>query len=208
MFALSVLIPTMAVGAIAWGVVGVFQWRGRQGLNLVTAASFYAHVMLMVGGVIALAGVAVLVKVGLAGIDPSFAYPTIEGPSSPYGPPSLETQRTQDLILATVLFGLGVAMTAAHGILARWLRSMEGGALDWVTRGTVIAATAVAGLAAILSLAIGIYQLSSYILLGPQSAGPFADAIGVAVVFLPAWLVGLAVLVRLLRRPRPQPASV
>ncbi|HZU16628.1 MAG TPA: hypothetical protein VFD01_08555 [Candidatus Dormibacteraeota bacterium] len=35
MFALSVLIPTMAVSAIAWGVVGVFQWRGRQALTLV-----------------------------------------------------------------------------------------------------------------------------------------------------------------------------
>ncbi len=37
----------------------------------------------MVGGVIALAGVVILVKVGLAGIDSSFAYTTIVDPSSP-----------------------------------------------------------------------------------------------------------------------------
>ncbi|HZV48703.1 MAG TPA: hypothetical protein VFD49_02915 [Candidatus Dormibacteraeota bacterium] len=205
MFALSVLVPTMAVGAIAWGVVGVIQGRGRQSLTPVTAASFYAHVMLMVGGMIALAGMAILVKIGLTGIDLSFGYTPIVGPSAPYGPPSPETQRMQDLILATVLFGLGTVVAIGHGFLAGWLRTMEGGGLTWITRGALIATTAVTGLAAILSTVVGSYQLSSYFLLG-QSAGPFADAIGMAVVFLPAWLACLAVLVRLLRRPQPRPA--
>ncbi len=100
-----------------------------------------------------------------------------------------------------------MVVTAAHGILARWLRGVEGDALAWITRGTVIAATAVTGLAAILSFAIGIRQRSSHLLLGPQSAGPLRRRHRRGGRLLPAWLVGSAVLVRLLRRPRPQPAS-
>lgn len=207
MFALSVLIPVLVVGAIAWGIVGVFQRRARESLTLATAASFYAHVLLMVGALIALAGVAILIKVGLAGIDLSYGYTQIVDTSAAYGPPSPETQRLQDLILATILTGLGVVVAVAHGFLARWLRGMEGGSPTWITRGTVIATTAVTGLTAVLSTAVGTYQVLSYFLLSQQNTGPFADAIGMAVVFLPTWLVALAVLVRSLRGPQPRAAT-
>ena len=204
MFALSVLIPVMVVGAIAWGIVGVFQQRGRESLTLATAASFYAHVLLMVGGLIALAGIAILIKVGLSGIDLSYGYTQVV--DGPYGPPSAETQRLQDLILAAILTSLGTVVAVAHGYLARWMRGMVGGSPTWITRGTVIATTAVTGLTAVLSTAIGAYQVLSYFLLSTQNTGPFADAVSMAVVFLPTWLVSLAVLVRSLRGPQPHAA--
>lgn len=197
MFAIAVLVPSVLLGVVAWGVVGVLRQRGREEFTQATAAAFYAQAMTLAGLLAALAGGALLVKLGLSLVDPGYAYYRPPAVANDY--PSVHVQQLQDLIQAAMLTGIGALVAAGHRLLARFVRGQPGGSPAWVVRGTVVALTAFTGLTAFVSAVLGGYQVLTYFIVGSQSNGPFAEAAGVALVFIPAWIVVMTLLVRRLR---------
>lgn len=199
MFA-AFLIPGLIVGAIAWGAVGVLRSRGKEEFTLATAANFYAQVMMVAGALAVLAGIGVLIKIGISQIDPAYSYylqPTY------YGGPSVKDQQTQDLILSLMLVGVGGFVAVGHWFLSRFLSATPGAAPTWVTRGTLLALTVLCGLEAVLATLVGGFQILTYFIVGNQEQNPmqFGDAIGTAIVFLPAWIAAMSVLLRQARHP-------
>lgn len=199
MFA-AFLIPGLILGAIAWGAVGVLRSRGKEEFTLATAANFYAQVMMVAGVLAVLAGIGVLVKIGLSQIDPAYSY--YVQPDYYLGP-TVKDQQTQDLILSLMLVGVGAFVAAGHWFLSRFLSGTPGAAPTWVTRGTLLALTVLCGLEAVLATLVGGFQILTYFIVGNQGQNPmqFGDAVGTAVVFLPAWIAAMAVLLRQARHP-------
>ncbi len=197
MFA-AFLIPGLILGAIAWGAVGVLRSRGKEEFTLATAANFYAQVMMVAGALAVLAGIGVLIKIGLSQIDPAYSY---YQPS--YIGPTLKDQQTQDLILSLMLVGVGAFVAVGHWFLSRFLSGTPGAAPTWVTRGTLLALTVLCGLEAVLATLVGGFQILTYFIVGNQEQNPmqFGDAIGTAIVFLPAWIAAMTVLLRQARHP-------
>ncbi len=205
MFAV-LLIPGLVLGAIAWGAVGVLRSRGKEEFTLATAANFYAQVMMVAGVLAVLAGIGVLIKLGVSQIDGAYSYfiPTGAqlGPGGFYGGPSIAQQQTQDLILSVMLVGVGAIVAAGHFFLSRFLSGTPGAAPTWITRGTLVALTVLCGLEAVLATLIGGFQLLTYFIVGDQqNPMQFGEAIGAAIVFVPAWIVAMTVLLRRARHP-------
>lgn len=205
MFA-AFLIPGLILGAIAWGAVGVLRSRGKEQFTLATAANFYAQVMLVAGVLAVLAGIGVLIKVGISQIDTAYSYymptPYQVGPGGYFGP-TIGQQQTQDLILSLMLVGVGAFVSVGHWFLSRFLSGSPGAAPTWITRGTLVALTVLCGLEAVLATLVGGFQLLTYFIVGNQEQNPmqFGDAVGTAVVFLPAWIAVMTALLRRARHP-------
>lgn len=210
--AIAILIPGLILGAVAWGAVGVLRQRGREEFTLATAVAFYAQVAFIAGTLAALGGLAVLVKVAISRIDSSFAY---------YAPPppppeaigrgamagiSVAQQQAQDLILAAMLIVIGTTVAIGHWLLGLYLRRVAGGSPSWVRGGAAVALTVLTGLAGFVSLVAGGYTALTYFLIGAGRGGAFADPLGSAAVFVPAWAVSMVYLLRTVRRPRSDPA--
>jgi hypothetical protein len=213
MFALSILPFGLILGAIAWGAVGALRSRGREEFTLATAANFWAQVLIVAGVVVVLSGLALLIKVGLSHIDPAYAYyiPTPPPADAPYksgydGGPSIGQQQTQDVILASVLIVAGVLVAVGHWFLSRFVSRLPGATPAWVVRGTVVALTVLLGLVGIFSTIFAVYSTLTYFIVGIKQGGmTFADPAGTAIVFMPAWVIAMAVLLRQVRR-RASPA--
>jgi hypothetical protein len=89
-------------------------------------------------------------------------------------------------------------------LLARALRPREGGASPIVVMGTLVAFTVLYGLVGLVSLAAGLYGVLNYALAATAaSPTPFADAVGAAIAFTPAWAVAALKLFRATQRPAP-----
>lgn len=199
MFA-AFLIPGLILGAIAWGAVGVLRSRGKEEFTLATAANFYAQIMMVAGALAVLAGIGLLIKIGLSQIDPAYSY--YVQPSYYLGP-TVKDQQTQDLILSLMLVGVGGLVAVGHWFLSKFLSGTPGAAPTWVTRGTLLALTVLCGLEAVLTTLVGGFQILTYFIVGNQAQNPmqFGDAVGTAIVFLPAWIAAMAVLLRQARHP-------
>lgn len=207
MMVLGLLVPGLILGAIAWGAVGVLRSRGREEFTLATAANFYAQVMIVAAVLAVLSGIAVLIKLGIAQIDPVYSYfvpPDQYSPGTYGGPPSIAQQQTQDVILAAMLVGVGLVVGVGHWFLSRFVRSMPGASPTWIVRGTLVGLTVLTGLAAIFGTLVGGYTMLSYFIVGQTQGMIFGDAVGAAVVFLPAWFVAMTVLLRQARHPAPK----
>ncbi|HEY7199260.1 MAG TPA: hypothetical protein VIC57_03560 [Candidatus Dormibacteraeota bacterium] len=206
MFAIAILVPGLVLGAIAWGVVGVLRQRGREEFTQATAAALYAQVMVIAGVMATLAGAGLLLKLLLSLIDPSYSYfvPKEAG----FGSSSIHDQQAQDLILASMLVGIGLITAVGHSLLARFVTGLRGGSPAWIMQGTSIVLVVLTGLAGFLSLIIGGYSALVYFLVNTQNSG-FGDPVGTAAVFLPAWIVLMSLLMRRLRRvPVPPPSAM
>ena len=217
MLVLSVLVPIAVIGLIVWIIVGMKQ-RGTEHFTLAAAAAFYAQLMIILTTTAALLGGVLLVNVGLSFINIAYSYSTgfFSGSSSNLCPagvplnvcnptvpqPDFTPQRTQDLVLGLTLLVVGVAAAIGHRFLARALRGLPGGRPGWVVRGTGIAFIALYGFAGLFGLIAGVYALISYFVVPVASPGspafttvsggqPFGDAIGAAVVFIPAWVLAM-----------------
>jgi hypothetical protein len=213
MFALSILPFGLIVGGIAWGAVGALRSRGRDEFTLATAANFYAQILILAGVVAALAGVALLIKVGLSHIDPAYAYylPQPPPPGSPdkgsysYRGPTIGQQQSQDVILAAVLIVAGALVAGGHWFLSRFVSRMPGATPAWVVRGTVVALTVLLGLVGIFSTIFAVYSVLTYFIVGNTQGGMnFADPAGTAIVFMPAWVIAMTVLLRQVRQRTSQ----
>jgi hypothetical protein len=212
MFALSILPFGLILGAIAWGAVGALRSRGREEFTLATAANFYAQVLIVAGVVVVLSGLALLIKVGLSQIDPAYAYyiPQPPPPDAPikggyYGGPSIGQQQTQDVILASVLIVAGVLVAVGHWFLSRFVSRLPGATPAWVVRGTVVALTVLLGLVGIFSTIYAVFATLTYFIVGNKQGGMnFADPVGTAIVFMPAWVIAMALLLRQVRRRSTQ----
>lgn len=204
MFAMVVLAPGLIVGVIAWGVVGILRQRGREEFTQATAAALYARVMVVAGLLAALTGGAVVVKLLLSQIDPSFSY--FDAGQVGVGMPGIHDQQVQDVILAAMLIGIGTLVASGHAVLARFVGGLRGGAPAWIVQGTSIVLTVLTGLAAFLALIVGGDQVLVHFLVSSQST-QFGDPVGAAVVFVPAWSVLMTLLVRRLRGTRRAPAG-
>jgi hypothetical protein len=208
MFAIAVLAPGLLLGAIAWGVVGVLRQRGREEFTQATAAALYAQVMVVAGVLATLAGAGLLIKLLLSLIDPAYSYFVPEGANTgSFGPPSVHDQQAQDLIMAAMLAGIGLLVAGGHSLLARFVAGLRGGSPAWIVRGTPIVLIVLTGLAGFLSLIYAGYSTLVYFLVNSQNSA-FGDPAGSAVVFVPTWIVLMAVLVRQLRRAAVPPPSV
>jgi hypothetical protein len=211
MFALSILPFGLILGAIAWGAVGALRSRGREEFTLATAANFYAQVLIVAGLVVALTGLALIIKIALSHIDPAYAYYIPQAPppdvaTKPgysYSPPSIGQQQTQDLILASVLVVAGLLVAIGHWFLSRIVSRLPGARPAWVVRGTLVAFTVLSGLVGIFSTIFAVYQTLTFFIIGNQQSGGgtnFADPLGTALVFLPAWVIAMTLLLRQVRR--------
>ncbi len=207
MISVAILAPGLVLGAIAWGVVGVLRNRGREEFTLATAVAFYARVLTLAGVLAVLAGLAVLVKLGISQIDPAYSY-FVPANEPFYGGPSIATQQSQDLILASMLVGIGLIVTAAHALLARFVNGLKGGSIDWIRTGAVLALTVLTGLAGFISAIVGGYSALSYFITSSAQTGmTFGDPVGGAIVFLPAWGVTMFMLLRTLRARTAPPVT-
>jgi hypothetical protein len=209
MFALSILPFGLILGAIAWGAVGALRSRGREEFTLATAANFYAQVLVVAGLVVALSGLALIIKIALSHIDPAYAYYIPQAPppdlaaKGGYNAPTIGQQQTQDLILASVLVVAGVLVAVGHWFLSRIVSRLPGARPAWVVRGTLVAFTVLTGLVGIFSTIFAVYQTLTFFIIGNQQSGGgtnFADPLGTALVFLPAWVVAMTLLLRQVRR--------
>jgi hypothetical protein len=154
--------------------------------------------MIVAGLLATLAGASVLLKLGLSLVDPAYSYSPAPTGATAY--PSIHDQQVQDLILAAMMAGIGVLVTAGHWLMARFVRRLPGGSPAWVVGGTHVALTALTGLAGFLSAVVGGYQVLAYFIVGGQQNGPFGEVAAVALVFVPAWAVAMTLLLRRLRR--------
>jgi hypothetical protein len=209
MFALSILPFGLILGAIAWGAVGALRTRGREEFTLATAANFYAQVLMVAGVMALLAGLALLIKVGLSHIDPAYSYyvPQPPPPGVPekggvfYGGPNIGQQQTQDVILASVLVVAGLLVAVGHWFLSRFVSGLPGASPAWVVRGTLVALTVLLGLVGIFSVIFAVFQTLTFFIIGNKQGGMnFGDAAGTAIVFLPAWLIAMTLLLRQVRQ--------
>lgn len=214
MTVLAAVIPVGVIGLIVW-VVLVLTRRGAP-FTLATAASLYAHWMMIAGATMTLAGVALGIKLLFAQVNQAFAYFV---PQSPACPPAaiaagkcveptftngVAEQMRQDLVLAIVLLVIGGAVLAFHFALARALRSREGGASPIVVMGTLVAFTVLYGLVGLVSLAAGLYSVLNYaVAAAGATPGPFADSLGAAIAFTPAWAVAALRLLRATQHAGP-----
>lgn len=208
MFAIAILAPTLILGVIAWGVVGVLRQRGREEFTQATAAALYAQVMVVAGLLATLVGASVLIKLLLSLIEPSYSYsipPVV--PGGGLVQPSIHDQQAQDLILAAMLAGIGLLTAGGHAVLARFLAGMRGGSAAWIVQGTPIVLTVLTGLAGLLSVIFAGYFALVYFVVSSQNAA-FGDPAGSAAVFVPAWTVLVTMLVRRLRQVRVQPSAM
>ena len=239
MTALGALIAVAIIGVITWVVIGVRQ-RASEPATFAGAGSFYAHIMSIVGVTMALVGGAVLIKALLAFADLAYSYQGLgfSGQSCTSNSSGQTTcinnapafdatpQRTADLILAGALILIGAAVVYGHRALSRNLATLPGGHPGWVRHGTVIAFTLLFGFAAIFSLVTGLSSLVVYfatagtpgtiplsgVPVGNAMKQPFGDALGAAVVFVPAWIFAVRALLHALRpgaaaSPAPPPVQ-
>jgi hypothetical protein len=218
MGSLALIVPVVILGGIVWAVIGVFRQRAGERFTLATAASLYAHLMTVIGLVVTLVAGGTGVKLALSLVNPAYSYyvPTAAdlgkgGAALPpgAGPPAnyLDIQREQDLILAIVLAVAGLLLLGGHLLLARVVRRMPGGDSGWITRGVVIAITVFTGVPGLLSAIFAAYSVLVFTLISQPGQMPFGDALGTAVVFIPAWLVSMGLLLRRLRPLRVAPAG-
>jgi hypothetical protein len=217
---LGFLIPVAVLGLIAWAIVGFARRGGGESFTLASATALYARVMTIVGVVMTLIGVGTILKAAFGFINIAYSYysPTLYAPAPTPLPPGavvaeqlpsfLEQQRSQDLVLGITLVVVGVLVTVAHDYLARAVAHMIGGSPAWVTRGAILALTAVTAIAGIWSIALGLNQILGYFIIGPtQSQQPWGESVGMAIAFVPAWVYAMSRLVQDLRRPLPGAAT-
>ena len=220
MTVLFFLIPGAVLGLIAWVVIGFMRSRAADAFTLATATAFYARVLMIVGALMSLIGLGVVFKALFAYFNLAYSYygniayavpcaPTANGCVSPIPDNSyLVTQRSQDLVLGLTLLAIGLVVAIAHFYLARALTRLHGGAPAWLERGTLLALTVTTALGAIPSLAIGLYQLLTYSIIGSsQNTQPWGEAVGAAIAFVPAWLFVMRRLMASLRHPVTAPAA-
>jgi len=106
-----------------------------------------------------------------------------------------------------MLAGIGLLVVGGHALLARFVAGLRGGAPAWIVHGTSVVLIVLTGLAGFLSLIFAGYSTLVHFLVNSQNSA-FGDPAGSAVVFVPAWIVLMAVLVRRLRRATAPPPSV
>lgn len=207
MFAMSILPVGLVLGAIAWGAVGALRSRGREEFTLATAANFYAQVLFVAGVVVTLAGLALLIKVGLSNINASYSYymppaPPVDAPyKGAYYGPNIGQQEAQDLILASVLIVAGVLVAVGHWFLSRFVGTFPGASPSWVVQGTPVALTVLCGLVGIFSAIFAVFQTLTYFIVGNRQGGTaFGDPVGTATVFVIAWVIAMSVLLRQVRK--------
>lgn len=219
MAVLGFLIPVAVLGLIVWAVVGFTRSRSAEPFTLATATALYARVAVIAGVLMSLIGVGVLLKAVIAFINLGYSYYNYQvyaqpatGSTPVYIPQTsyLEQQRSQDLVLGLTLLVVGVLVGVAHFYLARAVAKMPGGSPAWVARGTLLALTVMTAIGGIPSAAIGLYQLLSYFIVGTSinnQQQPWGESIGLAIAFVPAWILAMRLLVQDLRRPHASAAT-
>ena len=221
MAVLGVLLPVGLIGLITWIVVGVRR-RADEPFTVAAATSFYANLFTIVSVTLVLLGLATAAKAVIGFFDIGYSYrnPLQVASSTPLGATAgssdLTPQRTDDIALAATLVGAGVLLFLLHRLVARVARRHPGGMPSWVKRGTLLGFTVLYASAAIFALIAAVDGIVTYVITPPDGGvesallgpGPFGDVVGTAVVFIPAWILALMMLLRRMRSPAPQPPPV
>lgn len=206
------MIPLFVLGTVAWFIIGLLRTKASESFTIATATSFYAHLMLIVGLLGTLAGAALAFKVAMARTNLRWAYvvyePRYGGPS--YGAPTsnqlVQAQVAQETVLAVTLITIGILVAVAHALLIRFIREVPGASPRWITRGSLVATTVLTAVAGLGGAVLAVYLTLVFFLVpvaSDQPSQPFADSVGMALFFLPAWLVCMTRLVRGTREARP-----
>ncbi|MHB8718395.1 MAG: hypothetical protein ACYDAC_05840 [Candidatus Dormibacteria bacterium] len=221
MTVLSILVPTAILGLIIWVVTGTRR-ATREPLGAAGVGIFYANLMKVATATVALVGGGVLVKavVGFINVDYAYVVP-VSGEtcsSSSSGPftcmPNISRvdfapQRSQDLVLGLTLVGAGLLVFAFHAWFAASLRARGEAPPGWLDTSTSLAYVVLWAPAALFGLIASVYAILVYFVVpdtapspgagfggnGPHQ--PWAELLGAALMFVPAWAVAVA---RLRRR--------
>jgi hypothetical protein len=220
----GVLAPIAILGTIALIVV-LFLQRGRDmDLSPRSVLRLYLYIASLAGVVVLAIGLASTVNFSIAGIagDPLIYGGPGPIPARPACPPGKECpeqsaeereryerqqlqererRRNEDLIRGLTFAVFGGVFWGAHWAARRGLGEAEPSMLG-LRRGYLMLGTIVFGLATIILLPTGIYQVLSTALL-PAPEGyfrPGADALGGGLVSLPLWLLYLRLVVREFRQ--------
>jgi hypothetical protein len=192
---------------MVWAAVAYNRQQREESFTIATGVSGFAYLMIMVGAVMTMLGTARFVKAGIgyANLDYAYSKPFVPSnlPSGLRVPPAPDRTRWRrdDLLGGIVLLLAGAGIVGAHLVVARGVRRATGGAPHWMTRGTLVILATIAALVGLIALAIGIREWLDYALIEP--ARPFAEQVGLAAAFVPAWLFLTAWLVRIVRRRSP-----
>jgi len=203
--------PIIAVAVL---IAVFFYIRARQGepVDLVTGASTYVTLLLALSAVVAVIGIAFLVRAALGAVDTAFTYGS-EGPPGtvvvvPFGSPEGAGSTDRDRALGFGLAFAGVAFGWVHILIRSYLKA-RGRFDDGVERAVELAMLLVAAAATLTAAAVALGEVIERNTADapvPAPGGAVAAAIGAAVLWLvygtrvarglgigPGWLVrGLA----------------
>lgn len=188
MYAIAGAAPALGLAIAFWVLVGVRRPHPEGPFTAATAAAWYAHLMVLAGAVMSLVGGALAVKAAFGFANLEYSYP---GPSEFYGPPGAnvgpQSSRDDDLTLGITLLAVGVLVLVLHVLMIRLVARRPGGALMWISRGSLVLFTLFAGIVALVTTVMGVYDSIGY----ARGVGNhhFGEAVGMALFFLPAWIV-------------------
>lgn len=206
------VVPLALFGAIVWGVIALARRPAGEPFRLSTVIGVYAELLILIGAIMAMVGVANIVKSGLGFIHLAYSYNTFAPFPGSVAPASLPAQmlsqqqhnRDSDLVRGLTLLVIGTLIVAAH--LAISHAALRLGGAPWISRMMLVILTAICAVVGLTALAIGVYQWIEYGLIQPadgQVRTPFGESLGVAVGFVPVWLLAMLWLVgRALRAER------
>ena len=202
MLAVALVLPALLSAAVTGAAL---LRRGREEpFTAATVLQILVQAAILAGLLSTLVGLAVGLKVALSYLDSSITYGAYTLPSAQVGLslPSPDEERFKDLVLAWWLSGVGTATVVVNGVLGGAVARRPGGAQAWVAETCMVVLTALTGLVGLLAAAGSGYQALQFERLGAGTGGrPFADMLGVAVVFLAAWVGAIAAMKLGIRRP-------
>lgn len=206
---LFILLTMVVLASIVWAVVALTRRGAGEPFTLATAVSAYAHLLVVVGAVLATAGAATLLKAGIgyANLDYAYASHRFYLPDSRVPSDTADSQRqdrSEDLALGAALALVGALALGAHIVIATLTRRLPAGSPTWTVRGAPLLLAVVSALVGLSAAAKGAFNLLRYAFVAPiggSGRAPFAEPIAYAIMFLAVWLATTLWLVRTARRP-------
>lgn len=216
---LGILVPVSVLGALVLIASAFFRRQGAEGAGLDfsprTLLRTYLYIASLAGVILFVVGLASLVNVGLAAAGGNeFAYgvtpqPVINcPPGAPAGceasvprAPDAQRRRDEDLIRGITFTAFGLLFWGAHFAARRGLAGRDEPGSP-IRRGYLLLGTVIFGLATIVLLPTGIYQVLSDTLL-PAQPNTFrsgaSESLGGGIAALPVWVLFLWQVIRDMR---------
>ena len=209
---MGLLVPLLLLLAVIWVFAAngnVFRARkNEEPRPIVQTFALTTSLLVLTGAVITLFGVAVIVKAGIgyATLDYSYRHEQYAGQTAAASAAEMahrESERADDLVRGVTLAVGGGILSGAYLGISRAIRTpLESTTL--VARRMTVAFSALCALVGLIALVIGLYTMLQYSLVPrpPDTPRePWGEPLGIAVAFVPIWLVSIPFLLRAVRHP-------